>query len=62
MEGVAKPGKEVGVPKVGLPFKGNDSATVGPFHSPGSYHLSCTIPADMNLTVIVAARPERTLR
>ncbi len=51
--GVAKPGKEPGAPTVDQTFNGNDSASIGPFNTPGTYHLYCTIHPEMNLTVIV---------
>ncbi len=53
VSGVAKPGKEAGAPAIGQPFNGNDSATIGPFNTPGTYHLYCAIHQSMNLTVIV---------
>jgi plastocyanin len=53
VNGVAKPGKESGAPTVDQTFNGNDSASIGPFNTPGTYHLYCTIHPQMNLTVIV---------
>ena len=53
VNGVAKPGKEPGAPTVNQTFNGNDSASIGPFNTPGTYHLYCTIHPQMNLTVIV---------
>lgn len=53
VSGVAKPEREAGAPAVDQAFNGNDSATVGPFNTPGAYHLYCTIHQSMNLTVIV---------
>lgn len=51
--GVAKPGVEPGAPMVNQTFNGNDSATIGPFNTAGTFHLYCTIHQNMNLTVIV---------
>jgi plastocyanin len=53
VNGVAKPGKEPGAPKVNQTFTGNYSASIGPFNTPGRYQLYCTIHPEMNLTVIV---------
>ena len=53
VNGVAKPGKEPGAPTVNQTYNGNDSATIGPFNTPGTFHLYCTIHVNMNLTVIV---------
>ncbi|GAC1348712.1 MAG: hypothetical protein NVSMB27_17620 [Ktedonobacteraceae bacterium] len=53
VNGVAKPGKEPGAPTVNQTFTGNDSALIGPFNTPGTYHLNFTIHQNMNLRVIV---------
>ncbi len=53
VNGVATPAKESGAPTVNQTFTGNDSATIGPFTTPGTYHLYCTIHPGMNLTVTV---------
>lgn len=53
VNGVAQPAKEPGAPSVNLQFNGNDSATIGPFNTAGTFHLYCTIHQNMNLTVIV---------
>jgi plastocyanin len=53
VNGVAKPGKEPGAPTVNQTYNGNDSAPIGPFNNPGTFHLYCTIHVNMNLTVIV---------
>jgi plastocyanin len=53
VNGVAKPAKEPGAPTVNQTYNGNDSAPIGPFTTPGTYHLYCTIHVNMNLTVIV---------
>lgn len=45
---------ESGAPIVnGVQFQGNDSHTVGPFNTVGTFHLYCTVHPGMNLTVIV---------
>jgi plastocyanin len=53
VNGVAKPGKKPGAPTVNQTYNGNDSAAIGPFNTPGTYYLYCTIHPGMNLTVIV---------
>ena len=44
---------EAGAPSVNVTLNGNDSATVGPFNTAGTYQLLCTIHPGMNLTVNV---------
>ena len=45
---------EKGAPTVNdLQFNGNDSHTIGPFNTIGTYHLYCTVHPGMNLTVRV---------
>ncbi len=51
--GTAKPKLERGAPMVDATFNGNDSQTIGPFNTAGTYHLYCTIHPEMNLTVTV---------
>ena len=51
--GNAKPLDEKGAPNVQLQFQGNDTQSVGPFNTAGTFHLYCTIHPNMNLTVIV---------
>ena len=53
VNGTPRPAKEPGAPTVHVQFNGNDSHTVGPFNTAGTYHLYCTIHTNMNLTVIV---------
>jgi plastocyanin len=53
VNGLAKPGKKPGAPTVNQTYNGNDSASIGPFTTPGTYYLYCTIHPGMNLTVIV---------
>lgn len=45
---------EPGAPTVNLTFNGNDSNSMGPFNTSGSFKLLCTVHPNMNLTVIVA--------
>jgi plastocyanin len=52
--GSAQPKQESGAPAVNnLQFNGNDSHTIGPFNTAGTYHLFCTVHPGMNLSVIV---------
>ncbi len=53
VNGVGKPATENGAPTVNQTFNGNDSATIGPFNTAGTFHLYCTIHPGMNLTVVV---------
>jgi len=53
VNGTPRPAKEPGAPTVQVQFNGNDSHTVGPFNTAGTYHLYCTIHTNMNLTVNV---------
>ncbi len=48
-----KPGIESGAPTVNVTLNGNDSVTIGPFNTAGTFHLYCTIHLGMNLTVNV---------
>ena len=50
---VAKSATESGAPSYNQQFGGNDSSTVGPFSTAGTFHLYCTVHPGMNLTVIV---------
>ncbi|HEU5381298.1 MAG TPA: plastocyanin/azurin family copper-binding protein [Ktedonobacteraceae bacterium] len=45
--------KENGAPSYDQNFNGNDSATLGPFTTAGTFHYYCTIHPGMNLTVTV---------
>lgn len=51
----AKPGAEPGAPAVNnLQFTtANQSQTIGPFTTAGTFHLYCTVHPGMNLTVTV---------
>ena len=54
VNGSAQPGQEPGAPAVNnLQFNDNDSRTIGPFNTAGTFHLYCTVHPEMNLTVIV---------
>jgi plastocyanin len=53
VNGQAEPASESGAPTVNQNFTGNDSATIGPFNTAGTFHLYCTIHPGMNLTVKV---------
>jgi len=44
---------EPDAPTVNVTNNGNDSQTVGPFNTAGTFHLYCTIHPGMNLTVTV---------
>jgi plastocyanin len=49
----AVPKTESGAPTVDVTLNGNDSATIGPFNTAGTFQLYCTIHPGMNLTVNV---------
>lgn len=51
--GAPAPATESGAPTVSLTLNGNDSASVGPFTTSGTFHIFCTIHPGMNLDVIV---------
>ena len=48
-----EPKTESGAPNVDVTLNGNDSATIGPFNTAGTFQLFCTIHPGMNLTVNV---------
>jgi plastocyanin len=48
-----QPKTESGAPTVDATLNGNDSATIGPFNTAGTFQLYCTIHPGMNLTVNV---------
>lgn len=48
------PKKETGAPTVDLNFSGNDTHQIGPFNTPGTFHIFCTIHPNMNLTIVVS--------
>ncbi|WIG59976.1 MAG: hypothetical protein OJF49_002724 [Ktedonobacterales bacterium] len=47
------PGVEPGAPIINNVQLNNNTATVGPFTTPGAYHIYCTIHPGMVLTIIV---------
>jgi plastocyanin len=51
--GAPKPAKEAGAPTVNQSFSGNDTHTIGPFSTAGTFHIFCTIHTNMNLTITV---------
>jgi plastocyanin len=54
VNGSPKPETEPGAPQVhNLQFSGYASHVIGPWNTPGTYHLYCTIHQNMQLTVIV---------
>ena len=54
VNGVAQSMQESGAPGVNnMQFNGNDSQTIGPFNTTGTYHFYCTVHTNMNLTVVV---------
>ena len=55
MDGNPQAMKEMGMPGVNnVQISGSSSSqTIGPFTTPGTYHLHCTVHPGMNLTVIV---------
>lgn len=54
VNGTPKPATEPGAPPVqNEQLAANGTLTIGPFNTPGTYHLYCSIHPNMNLTVIV---------
>lgn len=51
--GSQRPGAEAGAPPVQQQFSGNDTHTIGPFNTAGTFHFYCPVHQDMNLTVTV---------
>lgn len=47
------PGVEPGAPQVNNVALNNNTVTIGPFTTPGVYHIYCTIHQGMNLTIVV---------
>jgi plastocyanin len=45
--------QEAGAPTVSVNFNGSDTHDIGPFTTAGTFHVFCTIHADMNLTITV---------
>lgn len=48
-----QPGAESGAPTINNVEVNNNTVTLGPFTTPGTYHIFCTVHPGMNLTVIV---------
>ncbi len=54
VNGSPQPMQESGAPAVNnVQVAGNGSQAIGPFTTPGTYHLYCTVHPGMSLTVIV---------
>lgn len=54
VNGTPQPATEPGAPHVqNEQLAANGTLLIGPFNTPGTYHLYCTIHPNMNLTVIV---------
>jgi plastocyanin len=54
INGTPTPETEPGAPHVqSLEFNGQVSHVIGPWNTPGTYHLYCTIHRNMQLTVVV---------
>jgi plastocyanin len=51
--GNQRPVTEAGAPQVDQQFNGNDTHTIGPFNTAGTFHFYCTVHTGMNLTVTV---------
>lgn len=51
--GDQKPLNEAGAPTAQLNFQGNDTQSIGPFNTAGTFHYYCTVHQGMNLTVNV---------
>jgi plastocyanin len=51
--GQAQPGAESGAPTINNVQINNNTVVLGPFTSPGTYHILCLVHPGMNLTVIV---------
>jgi plastocyanin len=49
----AQPGAEPGAPTVNNVQLNNNTVVLGPFTTPGTYHIFCLVHPGMNLTVIV---------
>jgi plastocyanin len=53
VNGSAQPAKEPGAPTVQVSFQGNDTHSIGPFNTAGTFHVYCTVHTGMNLTITV---------
>lgn len=49
----AQPGTEQGAPVIANVELNNNTKVLGPFTTPGTYHIYCTVHSGMNLTVVV---------
>lgn len=49
----AQPGAESGAPAINNVSLNNNTVVLGPFTTPGTYHIYCTVHPGMNLTVVV---------
>jgi|GEM_PF-3476443 len=54
VNGSQVPKKEAGAPTVNVTFSGSDTHQIGPFSTPGTFHIFCTVHPGMNLTIIVS--------
>jgi plastocyanin len=52
-DNIPQPGIEPGAPTISNVNLDNNTVTVGPFTTPGTYHIYCTVHPGMSLTVIV---------
>jgi len=48
-----QPGAETGAPTINNVQINDNTVVLGPFNTPGTYHIYCTVHPGMNLTVIV---------
>jgi plastocyanin len=56
VNGAQQETKESGAPDIGtVNFAGNDTKTIGPFNSAGTFAIYCTIHPNMDLTVTVTS-------
>jgi plastocyanin len=53
VNGSAQQGKEAGAPTVQVSFQGNDTHSIGPFNTAGTFHVYCTVHTGMNLVITV---------
>lgn len=55
MNGSPQAMHEQGIPAMmaNMQMMGNGSQTLGPFSTPGTYHIYCTVHPGMNLTIVV---------
>jgi plastocyanin len=53
LNGVPQQMGQPGAPVINFRSQGNDSHTIGPFNTAGTYYIYCAIHPGMNLTIIV---------